>query len=72
MSKRRGHHLGETGCLEWIDKYAKKYRKFSEIIPCNCIGCENCMDPSKYKICPDPLNTKRIRLYKSHKNKKKI
>lgn len=61
MSKRAGHDLGETGCLNWIEKHAKEFRYFAESIPLKCIGCGYCGDPIEGKECPTPLNRKRVR-----------
>ena len=70
MSRRAGHDLGETGCLEWVDHYAKAFRKLVEVVPRQCIGCGYCDDPAKQKICPSPLNERRLRLLRRNGNGK--
>ena len=71
MSRRSGHYTGETGCLEWVDNYAKAFRQLVEIIPRQCIGCGFCDDPAKQKICPNPLNEVRLRLLRRMKKDRK-
>lgn len=70
MSKRKGHSLGETGCLEWVEHYAKAFRQLVGTVPHQCIGCGYCGDPSKQKVCPYFLNEKRLRLLRQHGKKK--
>lgn len=71
MSKRRHHDIGVTGCLEWVEKYAKDFRKLTEKISEKCIHCGACDIP--IEPCPDPLNPKRIRSLRILlKNKKDV
>lgn len=67
MSKRKGHDLGQTGCLKWIEDHAKEFRDIVDSVPLECINCGYCDQPCDGKTCPTPLNKKRIRLLRRRK-----
>lgn len=58
-SEEAGYDLGETAYYGWVEKYAASFRKWSDSIPAECVGCGTCVTGETGMECPNPFNVQR-------------
>lgn len=59
-SEKAGYDRGEVALLEWVAKYAKAFREWSNSLPAQCVGCGKCRDATGE--CPNPYDEARLRI----------